>query len=128
MECKFHEPQTGNKVSVPEVDDFAARVLRLRGSGDVSSGYLVTNTDFTAPAKGAFAGRPEGKFVFLRTLAGPRIRLASCRAMRRRERWRAHPITSVLSSAQSATLDFDAKSWSNFAGRISTGKLGNCTL
>jgi len=69
VECKFHDPATGNRVGVRDVEHFAARVLRLRSSGDVNVGYLVTNSDFTADAKGAFQGRPEQHFVLLRTLA-----------------------------------------------------------
>ena len=69
VECKHHEPDSAKLVGVAEVEDFTARVLRLRSSGDVHTGYLVTNTDFTADAKGALLNRPESKFVFLRTLS-----------------------------------------------------------
>lgn len=67
VECKYHDPVGRSRVGVAEVEDFAARVQRLRMSGDVSAGYLVTNTDFTANAKGALRERSEGKYVFLRT-------------------------------------------------------------
>lgn len=69
VECKFHMPHSRARVSVPQVEAFAARVLRLRNSGDANVGYLVTNTDFTADAKGALVGRPEKQFVFLRTIS-----------------------------------------------------------
>lgn len=75
IECKYHDPSLGHKVTVTEVDNFAARVIRLRTSGDISTGYLITNTDFTARAKGAFASRPEEKFIFLRTLSELRRQL-----------------------------------------------------
>ncbi|MDG4595139.1 MAG: restriction endonuclease [Candidatus Contendobacter sp.] len=69
VECKWHDPKSGNPVPTDDVNDFVATVLRMRASGDVSIGYLVTNTTFTATARGALAGRPEEKFVLLRTYA-----------------------------------------------------------
>ncbi|MCJ7603239.1 MAG: NACHT domain-containing protein [Desulfobulbaceae bacterium] len=69
VECKYHDPACGALVGVEELEDFAARVLRLRNSGDISTGYLVTNTGFTSHAKGAFHNRPEDKFVLLRTIS-----------------------------------------------------------
>lgn len=68
VECKYHDPSPGSNVGVEEVEAFAALVLRLRSSGTASAGYLVTNTAFTASARGALQDRPEGKFVFLRTI------------------------------------------------------------
>jgi hypothetical protein len=68
VECKYHEASADGAVSVEELEDFAARVLRLRSSGDVSAGYLVTNTRFTRTAAGALYGRSESKFVFMRTV------------------------------------------------------------
>lgn len=69
VECKYHEPEKRGVVSVEELEDFAARVIRLRSSGDISTGYLVTNTAFSANARGALSGRPEAKFVLLRSVA-----------------------------------------------------------
>jgi hypothetical protein len=68
IECKFRAPDTRSLVTVEEVEAFAARVLRLRAAGDVATGYLVTNRDFTRQARACLTGRPESKFVFLRTL------------------------------------------------------------
>src|SRR5438067_140422 len=47
VECKYHDPDSGARVGVVEVEDFVARTLRLRNSGDITFGYLVTNTTFT---------------------------------------------------------------------------------
>lgn len=66
VECKFHETQ--KKVGVEDVEAFAARATRLRNNGDISAGYLVTNTDFTAPALNLLQTHAESKFILLRTL------------------------------------------------------------
>ena len=68
IECKYHEKQS-QRVSVVEVNNFVSTVIRLRTNGDISTGYLITNTDFTGTAKGALVGRPEEKFVLLRTIS-----------------------------------------------------------
>ena len=65
VECKYFGSR--ERVGVKAVEDFAARVIRLRNSGDISAGYLVTNTDFSPEAKGCLFGRVEEKFVFVRT-------------------------------------------------------------
>ena len=67
VECKYFGRSTRQRVGVRDLEDLVARVIRLRNSGDITAGYLVTNSDFTAEAKGALWGRPEEKFVFLRT-------------------------------------------------------------
>lgn len=77
IECKYHDPQSGGTVGVKELEDFAGRVLRLRTSGDISSGYLVTNTGFTAQALGALHNRPEQRFVLLKTVIELRRELIS---------------------------------------------------
>ena len=68
VECKYHDPRSKGQVSVVQVNDFAATVIRLRNSGNISAGYLITNTGFTGKARGAFFGLPENNFVFLRTV------------------------------------------------------------
>ena len=65
VECKYHF--RSRKVGVEEVEAFAARVIRLRASGLISSGYLVTNTGFTTGALGQLS-ETERRFIFLRTL------------------------------------------------------------
>jgi NACHT domain/Restriction endonuclease len=67
VECKFSGARNPSKVDVRDVEDFIGRVIRLRNSGDINSGYLVTNTGFTHEARGTVFGRPEANFVFLRT-------------------------------------------------------------
>jgi hypothetical protein len=69
VECKYHDPKGEGVVGVVDLEDFAGRVMRLRSNGDISGGYLITNTRFSAPALGAFHNRPEEKFVLLRTLS-----------------------------------------------------------
>ena len=66
VECKFHEKQ--RKVGVEDVEAFAARAVRLRTNGDISAGYLVTNSDFTARALNLLQSHPEHRFILLRTL------------------------------------------------------------
>lgn len=77
LKCKWHDPKSGNPVPTDDINDFVATVIRMETSGDVSIGYLVTNTTFTAIARGAIAGRPEEKFVLLRTYAELRRGLAN---------------------------------------------------
>jgi hypothetical protein len=65
VECKYHEREDA-KVRIDEVENFMSRVINLRNAGEVDRGYLVTNTGFTADAKGALVG-PPARFVFLVT-------------------------------------------------------------
>ncbi len=66
VECKYHE-NIKNRVSIDEIENFAARVVRLRMDGKVDHGYLVTNTGFTSHAKGSIFDSAAEKFVFLCT-------------------------------------------------------------
>ena len=62
IECKFHE-SANRKVGIDEVENFQARIHKLRNLGQFDQGYLVTNTDFTSTAKESLA---EAKaYVFL---------------------------------------------------------------
>jgi Restriction endonuclease/NACHT domain len=66
VECKYHDSLTA-KVSIDEIENFSARIIRLRAEGVVDQGYLVTNTGFTSHAKGSLFDSTSGKFVFLAT-------------------------------------------------------------
>ena len=66
VECKFHRDPR-NKVGIDEVENFSARTTLLRAKGRIDHGYLITNTGFTAPARGSLDGESEAAFVFLCT-------------------------------------------------------------
>ncbi|MEY2536426.1 MAG: hypothetical protein QOG67_166 [Verrucomicrobiota bacterium] len=66
IECKHHAAEK-NKVGIDEVENFIARVQRLRLDGEIDHGYLVTNTGFTSNAKGSILGSNASKYVFLVT-------------------------------------------------------------
>jgi hypothetical protein len=66
IECKYHaDPKT--RVSIDEIENFAARVLRLRIEGVIDHGYLVTNTGFSSQSKGNIFDSSAKNFVFPRT-------------------------------------------------------------
>lgn len=62
IECKYHSVPD-KKVSIDEVENFAARVLKLRTGGKIEMGYLVTNTDFTSAAKESISD--QAQYIFL---------------------------------------------------------------
>ncbi len=64
IECKYHSEKS-TKVGIDQVENFTARVLKLRNKGVIDQGYLVTNTGFTSPAKGSLA--ESASYVFLAT-------------------------------------------------------------
>jgi hypothetical protein len=66
VECKYHDA-SDRKVSSDEIENFTARVIKLRSEGVVDQGYLVTNTGFTSFAKGSVLDSIAKNFVFLYT-------------------------------------------------------------
>ena len=145
VECKYHDPKADQKVGVIQVEDFVARVLRLRNNGDVSAGYLITNTDFTAAAKGCLMNRIEEKFVFLRTFDSLMRQLIDFRPYLRRfvsqyehddMYLRYEPLNILRSggkepkSFENVSLDFinsDQYSTAILLGDYGTGKTTSCT-
>jgi hypothetical protein len=67
VECKYHE-DTSRRVTIDEIENFTARVIRLRNEGIVDQGYLVANTGFTSRARGSVFDSIASRFVFLYTL------------------------------------------------------------
>ncbi|HMG13862.1 MAG TPA: NACHT domain-containing protein [Saprospiraceae bacterium] len=64
-ECKYHE-NPSSKVNITDVQNFIHKVSNYRMSGKIDQGYLVTNTGFTADARGAINDQ-IGNYVCLLT-------------------------------------------------------------
>ncbi len=64
-ECKYHS-NPSSKVNITEVQNFIFKVSNYRNSGKIDQGYLVTNTGFTADARGAI-NENTSNYVFLLT-------------------------------------------------------------